>query len=115
MIVFKNNNNKSNLELNYITGINKKNKTYFVDFKISFIDNLFNGELAYLSKDELDEDMFMFRFDYESDWNEIQLYKSSNTIEEIYAHMGFFIDIINIINIKYNEDNKEIHYNKGLI
>jgi hypothetical protein len=104
MLTFKNDNNQDNIVLSYETGLNKKDSTYFVSFKVLKIDGMFNGEYFYSTKDEIGQKCCMFRLDLEdTEWMDIDLYKSSRHVEEIYKYIGFFVDTVNLTSQKYNK------------
>jgi hypothetical protein len=102
MISFNNNNNEANIKISYETGLNTKSKTYYIRFSVEEISPLFNGEFFYVSEDDIGETSLMFRFNEDDEWKDIDIYKSYPTVEEVYSYMGFFIDIVNLTNERYN-------------
>ena len=118
MIQFKDNNDNLLIEFNYITRLNQHFSIH-VDFYITYISPLFNGEYLYYTTDSLEEPTLMYRLSDQEDFEFFDLSYTFTNIDETYAILGKFIDLARYATIQYNKvdvktGNTKLNYKKGV-
>lgn len=97
MIQFKDNADKTILEISYITRISSTK--IYIDFNIDKISPELNGETLYLTTDEIGEPAFMYKIKGEFEF--VDLNYEATSVKESYAIIGEFIEKIRYAILTY--------------
>lgn len=107
MIQFKDKDNNLLLDAIYSTGI--ANNQAILEIKIKYISPEFNGEYVYITKDDIGDQVMLYRFNLEDDFAFFELYNSTASIDKLYRTLGSFIDCLKITVSSYNKNKKQIY------
>lgn len=103
MIILTDKLNNKLIEFNYKTYYDKYSAEITATFKIKYISENYNGEFIYVTKDDIDQQVVLYRTSYDEEFQFFDMSKTSKNTTDIYTYIGSFIAMIKECTDIYNK------------